>query len=227
MAQRRRRSLAQMLWDSYVLQLRFKNQSVKRRTLTEKQRKGGLLGTWRRFHRAAAIEAYMPTVRKIAREQARNFAQHLDIRDLIQCGMVGLVEAAERYHPDNGAFEAFAYFRVRGAIIDAHKRRAYREETHESIQAIAEANEGWLPAALDADHTIRPLDDVLIERQEIRQVRRAVEGLLGTSRAMLEAVMAGRSIVQLSREMDRSEGWVREQIRIAKVALKHALGGAR
>jgi len=226
MAQRRR-SLAQMLWDSYILQLRFQNQSVARRTLTEKQRRGGLLGTWRRFHRDAAIEAYMPTVRKIAREQARNFAQHLDIRDLIQCGMVGLVEAAERYHPDNGAFEPFAYFRVRGAIIDAHKRRAYREETHDSLQAIAEANDGWLPAALDADRTVRPLDEVLIEQQDIANVRHAISQLLGTSRQVLEAMLDGLSIVQISMQMDRSEGWVREQIRIAKVALKHALGGTR
>jgi RNA polymerase sigma factor (sigma-70 family) len=216
-----------MLWDSYILQLRFQNQSVARRTLTEKQRRGGLLGTWRRFHRDAAIEAYMPTVRKIAREQARNFAQHLDIRDLIQCGMVGLVEAAERYHPDNGAFEPFAYFRVRGAIIDAHKRRAYREETHDSLQAIAEANDGWLPAALDADRTVRPLDEVLIEQQDIANVRHAISQLLGTSRQVLEAMLDGLSIVQISMQMDRSEGWVREQIRIAKVALKHALGGTR
>lgn len=226
MAQRRQ-SLGQMLWDSYVLQVRFQNQSVKRRTLTEKQRRGGLLGTWRRFHRDAAIEAYMPTVRKIAREQARNFAQHLDIRDLIQCGMVGLVEAAERYHPDNGAFEPFAYFRVRGAIIDAHKRRAYREETHDSLQAIAEANDGWLPASLDADRTVRPLDDVLMQQQDVANVRRAVGQLLGTSRQVLEAILEGRSIVQISSQMGRSDGWVREQIRIAKIALKHALGGMR
>ena len=76
-------------------------------------------------------------------------APHIDIQDLIQAGFVGLLDAARRYDPAVGEFQRYAWFRVRGPIIDSQKRRTYREELNPSLQGIAEANGGWLPPSLD------------------------------------------------------------------------------
>jgi len=59
----------------------------------------------------------------------------IPFEDLIQSGYVGLIQAASNphYDPAQGSFARFAYLRIRGAIIDANKRQAYREELHDSL----------------------------------------------------------------------------------------------
>ena len=68
-------------------------------------------------------EAYIPFVRKIAMRIARRLPQSVDLDDLINAGTVGLMEALDRYQPDgNPRFEAYAEFRVKGAILDELRR---------------------------------------------------------------------------------------------------------
>lgn len=118
------------LWDMYVFLQRQRNHAVTAKRLSE----AGKLGAWRRWKKAQAVLAQIPVVKRIARTESRKFAEHLDIRDLVQSGMVGLLEASGRYQPGRGGgFPQFAYFRIRGAIIDSQKRRAYREEMNDSL----------------------------------------------------------------------------------------------
>ena len=50
---------------------------------------------------------------------ARRLPSHVDQADLISYGMIGLIEAMERFDPDREIrFETFAMQRIRGAIID-------------------------------------------------------------------------------------------------------------
>ncbi|HET8841933.1 MAG TPA: sigma-70 family RNA polymerase sigma factor, partial [Ktedonobacteraceae bacterium] len=43
----------------------------------------------------------------------------LDSDDLLSCGMIGLINAVDRYDPTRGSrFESFATTRIRGAVID-------------------------------------------------------------------------------------------------------------
>ena len=49
---------------------------------------------------------------------------HVDIKDLRGDGYIGLMEAARKYSKDKGIFAHFCYFRVRGAMYDAHPSRA-------------------------------------------------------------------------------------------------------
>lgn len=91
-------------------------------------------------------------VERIARQVHRTMT-HVDIEDLRQSGFAGLLAAAQRYKPSAGEFSHFAYFRVRGAVIDAHKRSAYRNKTHESIESIL----GSPPASLASDNGPLPM----------------------------------------------------------------------
>ena len=59
-------------------------------------------------------------VRSIATRLRNQMRLRADLDDLVQAGMVGLLEAANRFDPDAGvAFTTFAYTRVRGSIVDS------------------------------------------------------------------------------------------------------------
>lgn len=164
-------------------------------------------------------------VERIARNVRWMFAEYLDFRDLTQAGTVGLVNAANAFNPalaSTAGFESYAYFRVRGAIIDSQKRRVYREERNVSLQGIAEANDGWLPPSLDTDANAGP--DELAEREEIhRLLTAAIEGLPDLERTALRGQLAGQSLAVTARQMGRSLTWTRTRINEARRAVGAAM----
>ncbi|WP_310261297.1 sigma-70 family RNA polymerase sigma factor [Roseateles saccharophilus] len=70
--------------------------------------------------RASLVDAYTPLVRRLAaRVYGRRFGADLDYTDLVQMGMVGLLEAIDRYTPARGVrFETFATHRIEGALLN-------------------------------------------------------------------------------------------------------------
>lgn len=69
---------------------------------------------------AATLETCEPLVRSIAARLRSQSRLRVDLDDLIQAGMVGLLEAESRFDPDAGvAFTTYAYPRIRGAMIDS------------------------------------------------------------------------------------------------------------
>ena len=70
------------------------------------------------------VTDYLPFVRRIAQRLARRLPSHVVLEDLISAGVVGLLEAMERYDTTRVTeFEKFAEFRVKGAILDELRRR--------------------------------------------------------------------------------------------------------
>ena len=62
-------------------------------------------------------------VRALTRDIHRRLPTHVDYEELVSSGMLGLIEARERWRPDGGAsFRTFAYYRVRGAVRDAVRK---------------------------------------------------------------------------------------------------------
>lgn len=58
-------------------------------------------------------------VKRIAYHLIVKLPDSVDVDDLIQAGMIGILEAASSYRADGGAsFETFAGLRIRGAMID-------------------------------------------------------------------------------------------------------------
>ena len=73
---------------------------------------------------AALARAHMGIVRKIAWHVHGRVSSAIDIEDLVQIGMVALVEAANGYEDRGHAFATYASMRVRGAMIDHLRRQA-------------------------------------------------------------------------------------------------------
>jgi len=72
------------------------------------------------------IVAGLPFVEALARRMAASMPNSIDIGDLVQDGVLGLIDAAHRFDAERGIkFETFAERRVRGAMIDALRRDAW------------------------------------------------------------------------------------------------------
>ena len=72
------------------------------------------------------IVAGLPFVEALARRMAASMPNSIDIGDLMQDGVLGLIDAAHRFDEARGIkFETFAERRVRGAMIDALRRDAW------------------------------------------------------------------------------------------------------
>jgi len=72
------------------------------------------------------IVAGLPFVEALARRMASSMPHSIDIGDLVQDGVIGLIDAANRFDEDRGIkFETFAERRVRGAMIDALRKDAW------------------------------------------------------------------------------------------------------
>ncbi|MEI7446970.1 MAG: RNA polymerase sigma factor FliA [Burkholderiales bacterium] len=69
--------------------------------------------------RSAAVERYAPMVRRLASQMIARLPANVELDDLVQAGMIGLMDALSRYESGHGAqFETFAMQRIRGAMID-------------------------------------------------------------------------------------------------------------
>ncbi len=69
------------------------------------------------------IERYLPLVKKIAYHLSARLPADIHIDDIIQSGMIGLLDASKHYDPRQGAqFETYATIRIRGAILDEVRR---------------------------------------------------------------------------------------------------------
>jgi RNA polymerase sigma factor for flagellar operon FliA len=72
------------------------------------------------------IAAGLPFVESLARRVAASMPHSIELGDLVQDGMLGLIDAACRFDEARGIkFETFAERRVRGAMIDALRRDAW------------------------------------------------------------------------------------------------------
>jgi RNA polymerase sigma factor for flagellar operon FliA len=113
------------------------------------------------------IIAHLAFARAVAARSLDPRCRGADREDLIAWGVVGLVQAAQRYRGDLGAsFGAYAARRVRGQVLDALRerdpltrsaRRAYREArliaedlpppyVEISLDRLAELGDGGIPA---------------------------------------------------------------------------------
>ena len=72
-----------------------------------------------KISQADVLAKYAPLVRRLGLQLVAKMPASVDLDDLIQAGMIGLLDAASRYKEDQGAqFETYASQRIRGAMLD-------------------------------------------------------------------------------------------------------------
>ncbi len=66
------------------------------------------------------VTEQLPQVRYIARRIHEHLPQHVSLEDLVQAGVLGLIDAVHKYDSrKNVQFKSYAKFRIRGAILDS------------------------------------------------------------------------------------------------------------
>ena len=69
--------------------------------------------------REEVVLEYAPLVKHIANRLAARLPDNLQVDDLVQAGMIGLLDAIEKYDPGREAqFRTYAEFRIKGAMLD-------------------------------------------------------------------------------------------------------------
>lgn len=65
------------------------------------------------------LEQHLPLVKKLAFHMKAKLPPSVEVDDLVQAGMIGLLDAISRYEENHGAqFETYAVLRIRGAMLD-------------------------------------------------------------------------------------------------------------
>ncbi|HBN16377.1 RNA polymerase sigma factor FliA [Pseudohongiella sp. SYSU M77423] len=84
---------------------------------------------------------HAPLVKRIAHHLLMRMPSSVQLDDLIQSGMIGLLEAARKYDVSKGAsFETYAGIRIRGAMLDEIRRGDWAPRSvHRKNRQVAEA----------------------------------------------------------------------------------------
>lgn len=90
------------------------------------------------------LEAYLPLVKRIAYHLKGRLPDSVIVDDLIQSGIIGLIEAMQKFNANQGAsFETYAGIRIRGAMLDEIRKgdwtpRSVHRKSREVSEAIAQ-----------------------------------------------------------------------------------------
>lgn len=90
---------------------------------------------------AIQVEQYAYLVKRIAHHLAVRMPASVQLDDLVQAGMLGLLEAARKFEGDRGAsFETYAGIRIRGSMVDEMRRGDWvPRSVHRNARRIVQA----------------------------------------------------------------------------------------
>jgi RNA polymerase sigma factor for flagellar operon FliA len=77
-------------------------------------------------YRDQLITEYLPYVKRIVHRIAVHLPSTIDIDDLMNVGVIGLIQAVDRYDPKrDNKFMTYAVFRIRGAVLSELRSRDF------------------------------------------------------------------------------------------------------
>jgi RNA polymerase sigma factor for flagellar operon FliA len=121
---------------------------------------------------AALVARHTELVKRIAYHLAARLPSSVDVDDLIQAGIIGLIEAARHYSSDRGAsFETYASIRIRGAMVDELRKsdwapRSVHRRSREVAKAIHDIEQASGREALENEIA----EKLAIPLEEYRQI---------------------------------------------------------
>ena len=126
------------------------------------------------------LRDYAPLVKRIAHQMMSKLPYSVQIDDIIQAGMIGLLDAASRYDEIHGAqFETYATQRIRGAMLDELRSadwlpRSLRREMRRIELAVSRLQQKAGRAPNETE-IANELDVTLVEYQQMLQEARGAQ----------------------------------------------------
>ncbi len=118
------------------------------------------------------VEEYSVLIKYIAYRIAKRLPSHVEIDDLISSGVIGLIDAIEKFDPNRGAlFKTYAEFRIKGAILDELRSldwvpRSVRQKV-QSLEAVSVKLEHKLGRSASEEEVAREMGVSLEEYYQI------------------------------------------------------------
>jgi RNA polymerase sigma factor FliA len=148
--------------------------------------------------RDALIRAHTGLARNLALRLAGRVPASVDLDDLASAGVVGLIDAVDRFDPSRAIpFEAYARTRIQGAILDAlraedHLSRRDRRRTREADRAEDKLRMKLMRELTpdESERARRGTPRALPHAQAFVQVEDADDGSLGEEESAFERVAA-------------------------------------
>jgi RNA polymerase sigma factor FliA len=87
------------------------------------------------------VERHAPLVKRIACHLINRLPSSVQLEDMVQAGMIGLLEATGKYDETQGAsFETYAGIRIRGSMLDEIRKNDWAPRSvHRKAREVAEA----------------------------------------------------------------------------------------
>lgn len=87
------------------------------------------------------VEQYLPLVKRIAHHLTGRLPPSVAVDDMIQAGIIGLIEASKKFDSSKGAsFETFAGIRIRGSMLDEIRKGDWAPRSvHRNARRVTEA----------------------------------------------------------------------------------------
>jgi len=174
------------------------------------------------------IRSYLPLVKKVVHRLSGRLPKDVDIKEMINSGIIGLVDALEKYDPKHETnFSTYAQFRIRGAILDSFRSqdwlpRSLRYKSHQIEQAYHRREQKLGRPASDeevAEELGMSVDDlqkllgevgsiVMLSFEELgfghgEERFQAEEWLASKSHDPLHKLLSGEKVELIARALDR------------------------
>src|ERR1041385_2055301 len=108
-------------------------------------------------NRNALISETLPLIKHIAHRVSTRLPANVEIRDRINAGVLGLLDAIEKFEPERGVkFKTYAEVRIRGAILDSLRNldwapRSLRKKSKDLERTYADLTQKLGRAATDEE----------------------------------------------------------------------------
>lgn len=178
--------------------------------------------------REELIRSFLPLVKRVVHRLAGRLPAEVDIKEMLNSGIIGLVDALEKYDPRHETnFSTYAQFRIRGTILDsfrvqdwvprslrhkAHKLEGAYQRLEQEYGRPAEDGEVAAELGMDVDQLQKMLGEVtgvvMLSLEELgfghgEERFRADESLPSSKPDPLHKLLEGEKIEIVARALDR------------------------
>lgn len=126
------------------------------------------------------VKQYTPLVRRLAHQMVARLPANVELDDMVQAGMMGLMDAVGRYEESQGTqFEHYAASRIRGAMLDELRANDWlprsARKSQRDIENAIHRLEGKLKRAPTESEIARELNISISEYQEMLNEARGAQ----------------------------------------------------
>jgi RNA polymerase sigma factor for flagellar operon FliA len=189
---------------------------------------------WKAYRDSGGIEArndivlaYMELVKRIVFRFKGSYSNYGQLDDMINQGMIALIDAVEKFDPDMGyKFETFASLKIKGAVIDFMRKQDWIPRNQRSL--VKELNAAY--SALYSEYGREPSKEEIADRmgidsgqlEKILQKRQNAM-ILSYEEAINEKMMTAFPLLTEQKELEAPEAeMLKEEL---KQQLISAIGG--